>query len=257
MKEGLLAGLTWMTRGLARVSEHRSGRLVFVDSDLPSASLNIIFGAPESPAETGAVTGYGLPRNLPVTWWLPADVPTPAGWWLAEYGWAVEDVAIGMALKMDAGFEIPAIGSPRPVIKLCDEPEQVRDLALVISSPYGGERMREGALIRRMVERQADYVADPANGLRAWVAYDGGVPVSSAVLCFSGPNADLSGLITRPEYSRQNQARALFLHALAEARSLGCDLVTLAADSAKIRAYAKLGFVPVNQFVLWNNRSMV
>jgi N-acetylglutamate synthase and related acetyltransferases len=257
MKESLLARLTWLSRNLPRVSLRRSGQLVFVDSDLPSSALNIVFGVPASQDEAEVITRHWLPRNLPATWWLPTDVATPAAWWLAECGWGIEDVLIGMALTMDDGYEINPPETAGLVIKPCDSFERVRDMAMIVASLYGEDRMREGALIGNMIERQAEVVVNSQDGFKAWVAYSDGQPVSTVVLYSSGDSADLSGLATRPEFRHLNFAHTLFFHALAEAKSLGSRLVTLQAASKGVRLYTKLGFAPINQFVLWNNRYLL
>ena len=257
MKDGLLARLTRLSRNLLKVSTRTSGQLVFVDSDLPSSSLNIVFGVPDSIEEVGAITRLCLPRNLPATWWLPTDVATPAAWWLAECGWTIKDVLIGMALQMGDDYEITAPPPTGLVIKPCDSFERVRDMALIIGSLYQGDRVREGALIRNTIERQADVIVKPEEGFRAWVAYFEGTPVSTVNMYYSGDGADISRLATRPEFRHRNFAQALFLHVLAEAQALGCRLATLQAVSNGVRVYTTLGFTPVNQFVLWNNLSLL
>ena len=257
MKDGLLSRLTRLSRNLLKVSTRVSGQLVFIDSDLPSSALNVVFGVPDSPEDVETITRICQPRNLPATWWLPTDVATPAAWWLAECGWTIKDVLIGMALNMGDGYDIPAPPPTGLVIKPCDSFERVRDMALVIGSLYQGDRVREGALIRNMIERRADVIVKPEEGFRAWVAYFEDTPVSTVNMHYSGYSADVSRLATQPNFRHRGFAQALFLHVLTEARALGCRLMTLQASSKGVRIYTKLGFVPVNQFVLWSNLSLL
>ena len=257
MKENLLGRLTWLSRHVPRVSTRTFGQMVFIDSDLPSAALNIVFGVPGSPEEVGTITRHCLPRSLPVTWWMPTDVATPAAWWMAECGWGIEDVYIGMALDLTDDYEIARPEDVGLVIRPADTFERVRDLALVIGSTYDGEGVREGALVRSTIERQAEVIVNPREGFRGWVAYLDDRPVSAAIMCSSVDSADISGLATSPEFRHRGFAKTLFLHALAEAKALGCRLATLQAVSKGVRLYTKMGFVPVNQFVLWNNQYLL
>lgn len=257
MKEGILIRLDRLARNVLQASIRSSGQLVFVDSDQPSSALNIVFGVPDSIEEVWAITRQYLPRHLPATWWLPTDVATPAAWWLAECGWGIKDVLIGMALKMDDGYEIARPEPSGLVIKPCDSLELARDLALIVGSLFEGERVREGDLIRRTIESHAKIFLRPDPGFRAWVAYFEGTPVSAANLYSFGDSADISRLATRPEFRRRGFGQTVFLHALAEAKAMGAHLVTLQAASQGVRTYTKLGFTPANQFVLWDNQYLL
>jgi ribosomal protein S18 acetylase RimI-like enzyme len=81
-------------------------------------------------------------------------------------------------------------------------------------------------------------------GARFFVADADGVPAARAELYASDGVAQIEDVGTLSEYRGRGLASAVVLHAIAEARALGADLVFLHADDADWPKdwYAKLGF---------------
>lgn len=259
MKSGLLNRLTLFSGGLPHVNLLKFGQLVFVDSDLPSADLNVVFGVPDSPDDVDRITRHCLPRNLPATWWLPTDVASPAAWWLAAHGWFMEDVLIGMSLSQENNklFDChPKESEPGPEveIKRCDTLERVRDMALIARSLYSNEKIREGSLIESSIEQAADLFLTQGDGLQSWVAYVGGAAVATISAHSFGGTLDIFGQATKPEYRCHGLDQMMVRHVLTWVDS---QVAHLQATAKGVKLYMQMGFTPVNQFVLWSNKHIL
>lgn len=91
----------------------------------------------------------------------------------------------------------------------------------------------------------------PGSPNRAWVARRGGESVAKATLHLDGAVAGLYGVATRPEARRHGLARALTLHALAEARRSGAETAVLHSTPVAVGLYLSVGFEPVADFELF------
>lgn len=74
------------------------------------------------------------------------------------------------------------------------------------------------------------------------VAYDGGVPVSTATLVVAEGVAAVYGVGTPPEHQRRGYGSAVTLAVLHEAVRRGCDLAFLNPSEQGYEVYARLGF---------------
>ena len=257
MGDSFQARLAWFAGAEDSTRALQTGSLMYTDCGLPSDTLNVVWGAPDSPHDVKMVSAHYALRRFPATWWLPTDIGTPAAWWLAGGGWAITDVLIGLAFKpgdnLKARFEPPEELTVRP----CERPGQVKDLGLIQGSVYMKDRPREGGIIYGAYERAAEAVIEGEGGYRAWIGYADGVPVSSIVMIRRGRHFGMYDLATRPEYRGRKYALSTFIHALDEIWSAGCELVTLAAAAKGVELYRALGFFPVTQLVLWTNRGSI
>ena len=86
------------------------------------------------------------------------------------------------------------------------------------------------------------------NGRHFAVRAEGEV-VSSTTLFSDGQTAQIEDVATMPEHRGQGYARALVLHALADARAAGHDFVFLVADARDWpkELYRRLGFEAVGE----------
>ena len=84
---------------------------------------------------------------------------------------------------------------------------------------------------------------------RHFVVCSDGEVVSSTSLFSDGRTAQIEDVATLPEHRGQGYARALVLHALAEARRRGHDFVFLVADARDWpkELYRRLGFEPIGE----------
>ncbi|UQZ89487.1 hypothetical protein C4J81_09850 [Deltaproteobacteria bacterium Smac51] len=234
-----------------------AGSLEYSDCDQPAATLNVACGAPEDMKQARDVTWHYIPRNLPASWWLPTDVTTPASWWLAEYGWSIEDIFIGMALRPAPGYTVNFDSPPELTIVPCTTEEHICDVGRVIASPHVDEQPREAKVLAQAYRSAARPILAGEDGLKVWIGYVDGQPVSTIAAISQDNTAGMYGLTTVPECRHKNYAQATFFKALEYIVGTGCELITLQAASGGVTIYNEAGFIPVNQFVLWNNKALL
>jgi GNAT superfamily N-acetyltransferase len=89
-------------------------------------------------------------------------------------------------------------------------------------------------------------------GLRVWLAYDEGVPVSSTAAIAAGGGLGLYSVATVPGYRGRGLAEALMRHALAELRATGAEgPVVLQSSPAGLDLYRRLGFRKVTRYFVY------
>lgn len=83
-----------------------------------------------------------------------------------------------------------------------------------------------------------------------FIGYHGAHPVATSRLYMYFPEgvADLTAVMTRPDFRRRGYGTAMTWAALAEARGRGCAAATLTATAMGYPVYIKMGFVPVCVF---------
>lgn len=99
---------------------------------------------------------------------------------------------------------------------------------------------------RQLIDREP--LADVVLRLLNLAVLDGhGEPIASAQLRIDGATAAIEAVLTEPAHQRAGRARALVLHAVAQAQEAGCDAVflTAAADDWPRHWYARLGFTDI------------
>jgi GNAT superfamily N-acetyltransferase len=170
-------------------------------------------------------------------WWIvgPGTRPVDLSKHLLEAGLTHLFTGPGMALSLDTlpiAWDTPA--------------------GVTIRHLSHGEALDTWADIDISVMTASDraYVHDAFAGIPAshapdwFVAYRGDEPVSRC-LTFVGSDrkvVSIHNLYTVPSAARQGIGTAVSRHALAEARSRGCDLAVLVASEPGERIYRKMGF---------------
>jgi uncharacterized protein (DUF952 family)/GNAT superfamily N-acetyltransferase len=100
--------------------------------------------------------------------------------------------------------------------------------------------------VRQLVDCEA--LADAVIRVVNLAILDGcGEPIAATQLRIDGATAAIEAVMTEPAHRRAGLARALLLHALARARTAGCDAVFLTAVAGgwPHRWYTRLGFTDV------------
>lgn len=84
---------------------------------------------------------------------------------------------------------------------------------------------------------------DPA--VAALVGYCGHQPVATSRVVCLGAIAEITGVVTRPEFRRRGYGLSLTWAALAAAQARGCHVAVLSATAMGYPLYSRMGFVPV------------
>lgn len=259
MKSNLRARLSWFSGRLSSVRSLEIGRIMYIDSDQPSELLNAVSGIPECPYEVEIITRHYSFLHLRANWWMPTDIASPAAWWLAEYGWSIEDVLIGLAAVADNDLIVRLHGfvsPPELEIKPCNSLQRISDLITVRGSAFPKEAFRQNnSILNDMYSKTAHSILTNSGGFKAWLAYVDGRPVSAVTSIIQDQTAGIYDLITVPGQRCRSYGRATLLWAMKEALAEGCDLITCQASALNVKSCLAFGFVPINQFVTWNNGS--
>jgi len=162
---------------------------------------------------------------------------------LLAAGFAEDGPETFLALDMDAlspAFEAP----PGIEVRQVTDRAGAADLVAVSEAAFGrNEPWRLEQLIGRL--------ADPTQAL--FVAYDGGVPVSSGRLELA-PGKAFAGLYgggTRPDYQGRGVYRALVAARAAEARRRGHRYLTVDARETSRPILQRIGFEPLTTIRDW------
>jgi len=155
---------------------------------------------------------------------------------LASQGWRVQELRLmvwdGTAV---AGRSPDVVPVAHDTISRIWERSWQRDLSDL-----------DAGTLRQLVDREP--LADAVLRILNLAVLDGqGEPIASAQLRIDGATAAIEAVMTEPAHQRSGWARALVLHAVAQARATGCDVVflTAAADDWPRHWYARLGFTEV------------
>jgi GNAT superfamily N-acetyltransferase len=163
---------------------------------------------------------------------------------LAAAGFEEDDVETFLALDIDAvspSFDPPAGIAVRQV----RDRAGIADLVAVSEAAFGRDEPWR-------LEQLAGRLDDPTQAL--FVAYDGGVPVSSGRLELA-PGKAFAGLYgggTRPDYQGRGVYRALVAARAAEARRRGHRFLTVDARETSRPILERIGFQPLTKIRDWN-----
>ena len=165
---------------------------------------------------------------------------------LAAAGFQEEDVETFLVLDMQA---ISAAAEP-PLgftVREVKDSAGIADLMAVSAAAFG----REGHWSEAQVDALIGRLGHPS--LAAFVAYDGGVPVSSGRLELAPGKAfaSLYGGGTRPDYQGRGVYRALVAARAAEARRRGHRFLTVDARETSRPILERIGFQPLTKIRDW------
>ena len=148
-------------------------------------------------------------------------------------------------LVLDTDAVSPAFDAPAGIeVREVRDPAGAGDLVAVSESAFGRD---EPWRLEQLVGR----LDDPTQAL--FVAYDGGVPVSSGRLELA-PGKAFAGLYgggTRPDYQRRGVYRALVAARAAEARRRGHRYLTVDARETSRPILERIGFHPLTTIRDW------
>ncbi len=256
LKNNLKSRLLWLADELPGVKLIKTGPLIYLDSGRPFGSLNVVWGVPDTPEEVSELTRYYVFEASPACWWLPADINTPAAWWLSGEDWSIEDVLIGMAL-VRGGPAIDRLETAGDLeVRDCLDKTEIARLSAGWDDRTDDQHLAETT--RSILDACRDNrpaMAGGQSGYKVLVGYVAGQPVVSMGYLLNGHHLGLYDLVVHPAYRGRRYMRTILRQVASKAFSDGCTLITLLAASRGVTACTALGFIPINQFVIWTNQA--
>ena len=193
-------------------------------------------------ADLGGLAAHST--GLPVVYWNGAHVTAPEGLshldeaaaFFGDLPWAVL-----VPEELDTDHGLAPVTEQRVMTRsldgLPDVPEvdlrwdAVADAVALQQAAFGGDLVPE-FLLPKAVNSACALV----------VAYDAGVPVSTATLVVTDGVGAVYGVGTPPEHQRRGWGSVVTLAVLHEAARRGCDLAFLNPSEQGYPVYARLGF---------------
>ena len=193
-------------------------------------------------ADLGGLAAHAT--GIPVPYWNSAHVTAPEGLSrLAEAAAFYGDLPWGVLVpeELDTDHGLVPVTEQAVMTRSLDGLPGVPEVELRWDAPadaialqrdaFGGEHL-EDFLLPKTVNDACALV----------VAYDGGVPVSTATLVVADGVAAVYGVGTPPEHQRRGWGSVVTLAVLHEGRRRGCDLAFLNPSEQGHAVYARLGF---------------
>ena len=182
--------------------------------------------------------------GLPVGYWNGAHLTAPEGMsrldeaaaWFGDLPWAV---LVPEELDGDHGLE--RVTEQRVMTRTLDDLPPLPDVDLRWDAAADAVALQDAAFGGELVE---EFVLPKTvnDACALVVAYDGGVPVSTATLVVADGVAAVYGVGTPPEHQRRGWGTVVTLAVLHEAVHRGCDLAFLNPSDEGYEVYARLGF---------------
>ena len=236
----------WKGYGLpaGRRLDERADR-VSVMTGIPEPLFNAVFRARLAPdAVTAAVDDIRLDAaewNVPLFWWLtPSTTPPDLGDTLVQHGFVHAGTVPGMAVEL-ARLEGQAV-LPRDLTIKVVEDKSTLDVWAEIAAAGTGFAQPVAAMVKTV---EQDIGLQPANGLRRYVGYLGGVPVAASGLVLHAGVAGIFAVATLPHARGKGIGGAMTRIPLLDARAEGYEVGTLQASEMGYPVYKRLGFETV------------
>jgi GNAT superfamily N-acetyltransferase len=222
------------------------GGALVLTSDAPIIDFNCLeaFATDDHHVESLLDVGFSLLRAFdrePAVHVTPLDRPASLAERLGRRGLLPVDRWSAMAFTGDADH----IAVNGQIDVQVAGPDDARTFANIQSAG-------DDAWMRRMsLSGALSGMHDPGNTL--YLAYTEGQAVGTTHLICDEATAGIYAVGTLRGHRRRGVATALIVRALRDARAAGCDVIglrTLAGSDAE-RLYARIGFAPVHESVLW------
>ncbi len=227
-------------------TEHDEGAYVFIDTGLPSDSLNVVYGARRlglTSADVADVTAHFSDRGLPFSWWLgPSDLW--AGDLLAEMGLRLVGNHAGMAGTLEA-LALDEADAAGGELRRVSRPAEVAAHAQLLAANWSPP---DEAIVD-FYARAADLVVRPGSDRLLFLWRVRGEAVATAELCVSAYVTGLYAVATRPDARGRGHDAAVVGGALRYARDeLHAEtIVTLATPQAR-PLFVRLGLQAIGEF---------
>lgn len=219
--------------------------LVSVMTGIPEPLFNAVFRARLAPeAVAMAVEEICLDAaewNVPLFWWLtPSTTPPDLGDTLLKRGFVHAGTVPGMAVDL-ARLDNHAT-LPRDLTIKVVEDNATLGVWAEIAAVGTGFAPAAAAMVKTV---EQDIGLQPANGLRRYVGYLGGVPVAASGLVLHAGVAGIFAVATLPHARGQGIGGAMTRIPLLDALAEGYAVGTLQASEMGYPVYQRLGFETV------------
>ncbi len=179
--------------------------------------------------------------NVPLFWWLtPTTTPPDLGDTLLKHGFIHAGNVPEMAVELARLDTQPAL--PRDLTIKVVEDGDTLDVWADIAAVGTGFAPQAAAMVRTL---EQDVGLQPANALRRYIAYRGGVPVAASGLVLHSGVAGIFAVTTLPAARGQGIGTAMTRIPLLDALAEGYKVGTLQASEMGYPVYKKLGFETV------------
>lgn len=179
--------------------------------------------------------------HVPLFWWLtPTTTPPNLGDTLRKHGFLHAGTVPGMAVEL-ARLDTQAALPDDLTIKVVEDDAALATWA-TIAAVGTGFAPPVAAMVTAL---ELDVGLQPANALRRYVGYLGGVPVAASGMVLHAGVAGIFAVATLPEARRQGIGGAMTRIPLLDALADGYNVGTLQASEMGYPVYKKLGFETV------------
>ena len=242
MEANLAEHASHLHRRMLGMTVHEPGDLLVADSGLTDDTFNIISYARFAPADADrriASTVDALARTgRPYSWWVgPASTPVDLSRRLSAAGLPVTERETAMVAGLHDVDRVPAT--------VVSDAAGLADFAAVVAANWDPP----ARTVREFFALTAPWALAPDCASRYLLRYEDGVPIAAAEVCFGAGVAGIYNVCTLAGWRGRGHATHLMRAALSLARENGFDRAVLQASEAGARVYARLGFVPVGEFV--------
>lgn len=221
------------------------GDRVSILTGIPEPLFNAVFRAHLAPdAVEAAVEDIRLDAaewNVPLFWWLtPTTTPPDLGDTLLKHGFVHAGMVPGMAVEL-ARLDTQ-VALPRDLTIKVVEDDAILDVWGNLAAVGTGFAAPVAAMVRTL---ELEVGLQPANGLRRYIGYLGGVPVAASGLLLDAGVAGIFAVATLPQARRQGIGAAMTRIPLLDALAEGYMVGTLQASEMGYPVYKGLGFETV------------
>ncbi len=212
--------------------------------------FDLHLGSDTAPAEVDRLIDKFRSRGLDSFWWAgassrPGDLPAMLG----DRGFKEVEILTGMALSLDR-FEDRADSPEGLEIRLVEDSGTLKEMLEL----FGPAADLTPLQARQTYESLLDPDGSPDPVYRHFVGLKDGRVVCSTSYFLENDRVDLDYVSTDPGYRRRGYARAVFSHALREARREGCRMALLQASKMGRPLYLSLGFEELSELSVWSDK---
>jgi len=222
--------------------------ITVINSHKSADMFNIICKAKSSKSEhIQQVIDVFTTRKLPFAWWTGfKDESNDLITQLERLHFSRTESELGMAVNLS---ELSAKDIfPELKIKSVDNDLLLNDFVSVLTELIPNDN----AAIKEFYTSAKKFILDNNSALKLFVGYLNKKPVATSALFMHAGVAGIWDIVTLPEARRKGIGTDMTLHALNEGRKLGFSIGVLTASDEGQFVYSKLGFIPIQQFYIYN-----
>lgn len=217
-----------------------------INSHQPADMFNIICKTKSSEHIQYAIDVFAKSK-LPFAWWVGfKNEPNDLIAQLEKLQLCRTENELGMAVKIS---ELPTKDLfPGLKIKLVDNDLLLNDFVSVLTELIPNDK----SAIQNFYSSTKKFILDKKSYLKLFVGYLNDKPVATSALFIHAGVVGIWDIVTLHEARRKGIGTDMTLHALNEGKKLGFLIGVLTASDEGQFVYRKLGFIPIQQFYIYN-----